>query len=142
MEGKILITKTFGISQLIYSLQTTSIRNEDVKRVENIIYKFIWNIPNNCNRVNGKISRQKLQAKKEQGGMNAPNIEYINKALKYKFLLRQINNKHPVNYMTKDILNKEGISIDDLNIRKTTDSKYLNTCIKVHNKLYTLLRKT
>ena len=41
LEGKIIITKTFGMSQLIYFLQCCVIHPEDIIRVDRI--SFLWN---------------------------------------------------------------------------------------------------
>jgi hypothetical protein len=141
LEGKILVAKTYGISQILYSIQATIIKDEDVKRIENIIYRFIWNIPNDSNRVIGRISRAKLQAKKEQGGLNAPNIKLIDESLKYKFILRQNTNTHPVKHLIRYIASKNNISFNNLYLKGTTESKYINECIKVHNKMYDLIKK-
>ena len=43
LEGKIMITKTFGISQLIYFLQCCTIKEADIVKVERTIFKFLWN---------------------------------------------------------------------------------------------------
>jgi hypothetical protein len=43
LEGKIIITKTFGLSQLIYFLQGCEMYPEDTIKVERIIFKFLWN---------------------------------------------------------------------------------------------------
>ncbi len=98
LEGKILLVKCFGLSQLIYSLQATHIRPQEIKMIENIIYKFIWNIPSNSTRTSGKIRRETLQASVENGGLNAPNVKSLNEAIKYKHLLRCLNNSHPIGY--------------------------------------------
>ena len=41
--GKICILKTFGISQLIYLAQTVSLLEAHFKKINCILYKFIWN---------------------------------------------------------------------------------------------------
>ena len=41
-EGKSLIIKTFGLSQLIYTLQVYSIKDECIKTIERSIFGFIW----------------------------------------------------------------------------------------------------
>ena len=43
LEGKIMIVKTFGMSQLIYFLQSCVMKKEDITKVERTIYKFLWN---------------------------------------------------------------------------------------------------
>ena len=42
MEGKSLIHKTFGISQLIYVLQVYEIKKTCIVNVERIIFGFMW----------------------------------------------------------------------------------------------------
>jgi hypothetical protein len=96
LEGKILLVKTFGLSQLIYSLQATYIKDEDIKKIENIVYKFIWNISPTSSRTGGRIKRSSLQSNKLQGGLNSPNILALNDAIKYKIFLRSITTDHPV----------------------------------------------
>jgi hypothetical protein len=49
-EGRILISKTFGISQVVYNLQNTVYQMEDLKKIERIIYKYIWKGPDKIKR--------------------------------------------------------------------------------------------
>jgi exonuclease III len=42
MEGKILIVKMFGLSQLIYNMQIYDFKKEDLLTIERIIFKFLW----------------------------------------------------------------------------------------------------
>ncbi len=64
LEGKILITKTFGLSQIIYAMQSTFVKNEDLKKIDNIIYRFIWNLKTDNQIVAGKISRKTVVSEK------------------------------------------------------------------------------
>ena len=41
--GKILILKTFGISQLIYLFQSVVLGDNDYKTINKMLYKFAWN---------------------------------------------------------------------------------------------------
>ena len=41
--GKIQIFKTFGLSQILYTLATVQITPLEEKSLTNLIYKFIWN---------------------------------------------------------------------------------------------------
>ena len=55
-EGKVLIVKTFGLSQLIYNMQSYGYREAEMKSIERIIFKFIWSTSNNSNGID-RISR-------------------------------------------------------------------------------------
>ncbi len=72
IEGKILITKTFGLSQIIYALQSTFIKTTELKQIDDIIYRFIWNLKKDSYRVSGKIKRQIMVGSVSDGGLNAP----------------------------------------------------------------------
>jgi hypothetical protein len=41
-KGKILIIKMFGLSQLIYALQSYGINPESIKKIEQMIFGFLW----------------------------------------------------------------------------------------------------
>ena len=43
LEGKIIIVKTFGLSQLIYFLQSCVITEKDIDLVNKLIFRFLWN---------------------------------------------------------------------------------------------------
>ena len=135
LEGKVLIVKAFGLSQLIYSLQATMIKPEDIKEIESIIYKFIWNKPVNSARSSGRISREMLQAPKSRGGINAPNVTLLNEAIKYKNILRSIRSEHPIKSIINAKLNKHQLNLDDIHLKYNGAGDYLSTAIKAHNKL-------
>jgi hypothetical protein len=42
LGGKILIAKTFGVSQLIYSLQGCKIKEQDIKKIESFLFGVLW----------------------------------------------------------------------------------------------------
>jgi hypothetical protein len=104
LEGKILIVKTFGLSQLIYSLMLTSIRKEEILQIENIIYKFIWNNKSTNKNAIGKIKREIIKDKKANGGLNAPDIASIDKSIKLKSVLNTLVGEHPIGTVYKKIL--------------------------------------
>ncbi len=43
IEGRILVVKTFAISQTLYTMQNTFYSANKLKKIESIIYKYIWN---------------------------------------------------------------------------------------------------
>jgi len=134
LEGKILIVKTFGLSQLIYALQSTTINESDLIRIENIIFRFIWSIKKTCKINSGKICRDVLKSSKDKGGLRAPSISTINNCLKYKNLIRYIsnsNNSHPINALYQNKLNSLGFDWPSF-ASTSVDKSYLGCAIKVH----------
>jgi len=90
LQGKILITKTFGLSQMIYAMRSTYVKPVDIKLMDNIIYKFIWNIKPSSKKNSGKLRRQIMQSERQFGGLNAPDVETLDKALKFKHIIRAL----------------------------------------------------
>jgi len=113
LEGKILIVKTFGLSQLIYSLQSVIIKKVDKLKIEDLIFRFIWNIKKSNKISSGKINRPTLKSSIDQGGLNAPDIEIIDKAIKYKNFLRHTQSRitHPVGIIYRNILKKVNFTL-------------------------------
>ena len=51
INGKMIILKTFAISQLIFSSQFQVISPKDVRKIEHLCYSFLWNGPDQIKRV-------------------------------------------------------------------------------------------
>jgi hypothetical protein len=51
MEGKVLIVKTFGLSQNIYNMQSYGFNNAELIMVERIIFRFLWSTKDNQNGI-------------------------------------------------------------------------------------------
>ena len=75
LEGRIIITKSLGISQILYPLQMLAVKDEFLKKTEDAIYKFIWKRRNDDKSPRDKIKRTTLQNGKDYGGLKAPNIK-------------------------------------------------------------------
>ena len=69
MEGKSLIVKTFGLSQLIYNMQTYKFEEEDITQIERIIFKFLWSNSDLQNGVD-RIKRSIMKNDYKNGGMS------------------------------------------------------------------------
>lgn len=86
--GRCLVLKTFGLSQLIYSMQNSFFEVNHLKSVEKICFNFLWNKKGDKSRAFERISRNKLKLPTQSGRINAPDIFSLDLALKYKQLVR------------------------------------------------------
>ena len=113
-EGKILIVKTFGISQLIYVLQVCGLNEGCSKVIEKIIFGFIWKAQgNNGARGIDRIKRSILKNKYVEGGLNVTDIECLDRSLKTRQYIRASRSKHPIHmvqlYCVEDGGNKSSV---------------------------------
>ena len=106
IPGKIVIVNTFGISQLIYSMQMCKYYKDDLKLIELIIFKFLWNKKWNGNRAPDRIKREILKRDYEGGGLRVPDINVINESLKLRQFLRAIVTEHPIRHLQEYMLEK------------------------------------
>ena len=111
LEGKILIVKTFGLSQLIYSLQMCEIKSKEITDAERMIFKFLWNKKWVGTTAPDRIKRTTLKLSYDRGGLQAPDVGFLDKALKTKQFLRAMKSTHPINLVQKFQL--EQIGYDD-----------------------------
>jgi hypothetical protein len=94
--GKILIVKTFGLSQLIYSLQCCEIENSELKEIEQIILAYIWKKKEGNSRFTERIKRENIYKTRLAGGFAALNPYSLDKALKIRTVLRATTANHPI----------------------------------------------
>ena len=110
LKGKILIVKTFGLSQIIYSLQVCTITDRDLKIIEQLIFKFIWSKKWGIVKALDRIKREIMMKEYCHGGLKAPNIYQIDSAIKAKQFTRSVNdgNKHPIQRLQSLLLKEMG----------------------------------
>ena len=108
-EGKILVAKTFGISQLIYMMHNTAFSAKDLKEAEKVIFKFIWEGPD-------KIKRETLKKPFEMGGLKAPDVFKLNGMIKAKQLTRNLQGEHDIKILQDFLWNPLQL---DIRVSKT-----------------------
>ncbi len=95
MEGKTLIVKTFGLSQIIYNLQSYEFKHEDLVDTERRIFKFLWSTKDNPNGIN-RIKRSIMKNEYADGGMRVTDVECLDKSLKLKQFIRAKSTNHEI----------------------------------------------
>jgi hypothetical protein len=95
LEGKILIVKAFGLSQLIYNMQSFEFKMVDLKNAEKIIFKFLWSSRDNQNGLE-RIKRSVMKNDYELGGMKVTDVECLDRSLKLRQFIRASKSKHVI----------------------------------------------
>ena len=107
MEGKSLIIKTFGLSQLIYNMQSYGFHKKDLKNIESIIFKFIWSSNDNQNGID-RIKRSVMKNDYENGGMKITDVECLDKSLKLRQFIRAQNSNHFIATIQQILTSRDG----------------------------------
>lgn len=109
INGKILIVKTFALSQLSFVNQFCNMTSADIKKVENICYKFIWNGKD-------RIRRSYLKNDHTEGGLRSIDIDSYVLALKIRNFIKAERHCKELN-----LIQNSGCKGDDIaNIVKHT----------------------
>ena len=85
--GKILVAKTLGISNIVYSLSNDSCPKDMIAKIQEEVSRFIWN------RKTAKIKHGTLISDITRGGLRAPDLKSIDKSLKLAWLGRMQTSK-------------------------------------------------
>ena len=108
-EGRSLIIKTFGLSQLIYGLQVYPLREESVKEIERCIFGFLWiGCKSTAERGVDRIKRAVLKNEYAEGGLNMTDIECLDKSLKLRQFIRAGRSSHPIRVIQQYCLEQLG----------------------------------
>ena len=81
--GKIQLLKTFAVSKIMYLVSNIEIPDDFVKKVERMMFEFLWNGPD-------KISRATLYAEYVDGGLKFPNLRCMIETQLVKWIQRYI----------------------------------------------------
>ena len=93
--GRITILKTFGISLFIYIMQSIGISDEKLKKINTIIYRFIWNPrAEESKKVTEKIKRVVVNKSYENGGLNMIDIIKLQHSFLLKWADRLLETSH------------------------------------------------
>lgn len=91
--GKVLIVKTFLLSQLVYVMQCMLLPNEVLKNINTIIFKFLWKKKFSNQRAFEKVRRDVLCDKFEAGGLKMINVTDMQYSFAVKVLKMLYTNR-------------------------------------------------
>ena len=82
LNGRMILAKTFLLSQIVYPAQSVAIGKKEIKKIEKLIYSFV----NGARNLYGpeRIARTNLKALKAKGGINGIDVDSFIKSLTIK----------------------------------------------------------
>ena len=93
--GKVLIAKSFGLSQAIYLMQTLTLSESDLKKLNAVTYKFIWNKHYQAAKAPERIKREIMCKGIKLGGFGMLDITELDKSIKIRAVGRLLGTCHP-----------------------------------------------
>ena len=93
--GRILIIKTFAISQLIYLMQSMTLNEESFKNVDKVVFKYLWNKNYHANRAPERLKRSIMLTSAKNGGFGLIKAKDLGDSLDLRSYGRLMNSNHP-----------------------------------------------
>ena len=103
--GKILVTKTFGISQVIFMMQSFALEDRHYKLINASLYKFLWNKHYLAAKAPERVKREIVNTPINLGGFGMLDIIKLDESIKLRALGRLLLTKHPFLSIVRDNLN-------------------------------------
>ena len=109
LNGKMMIVKTFAISQLIFTSQFQVFRQKDLRRIEHLCYTFIWN-------GNDRVRRAYLKSERHNGGINGIDVDSFFRSIAVRHFIKSdldprlvVLNRNPIIHEDIKLLARETI---------------------------------
>ena len=93
--GKILILKTFAISQVIFTMQSITLSDNSLKKINALIYKYLWNKNFNASKAPDRIKRSIVTTPVSRGGLGMIDLVEVGKSLDLRAYGRLLVSEHP-----------------------------------------------
>ena len=102
--GKILIIKTYAMSQAIYLMQTMSLSSNNLKKIMTLIFKYLWNRNFDALKAPERIRRSIMFTPIKHGGYGLVDIKDLGDSLDLKAYGRLHITRHPLLSQLKGLL--------------------------------------
>ena len=113
--GKILIYKTFGLSQILYIGSVIQLSKKDEAKIMELIYKFIWNRDMDKAKAPDRLKRSILAIPIKDLGFGMIDFRDVIKSIRINTVVKALNdNDHPLNKLITTNVNTSWIKIKTL----------------------------
>ena len=103
INGKMIIIKCFALSQITFVSQFCNIKPKDIKKIENLCYKFIHNPE--------RVKRSTLKLPKSEGGVDGVDIECFLAAIKIRQFFKADKRSHSLSLIQWKCKSSDEIAI-------------------------------
>ena len=119
LNGKMIIIKTFAISQLIFSCQFQALRPKDIRKIEHVIYTFAWN-------GRDRVRRSILKSERHNGGINGIDVDSFFRAIAVRQFFKS-NSDPRLQVINKCYVVREDIKLIARNTMRSLLSRQLES---------------
>jgi len=112
MNGRMILSKVFVLSQIVFIAQAYVIRNKELKKIERLVYSYV----NGARELYGpeRIARKLLKAPKSVGGLGGVHVNSFITTLKLRQFCKAIQQSRVLRQLqlsNRDVLDPLGVSV-------------------------------
>ena len=123
--GRILIIKTYAISQLIFLMQSMTLSEASKRTAVKVIYKFLWNKNFDALKAPERLKRSIMLTPVDMGGFGLLDLDELGDSLDLRSYGRLINSRHPLLSQLAGMINDDDFF--DVSINAPVDNKLLRS---------------
>ena len=116
LMGKILILKTYGVSQVVYLLQSITLEPVHFKRLNEILYKFLWNKRFAAAKAPDRIRREIINTSTKFGVFGMLDLKELDDGLKLRAIGRLLETRHPFLKLIKNSISHENFFFPEIKL--------------------------
>jgi len=102
--GKMLVVKTFALSQLVFSSQFVNISAKDIKKIEKLCYGFLWG------EGPERVKRAYLKNSRINGGINGVDVEAFFLSIQIRQFIKAERSSCPLRIIQHEFPAREDIA--------------------------------
>ena len=106
LYGKILISKTFLLSQISFILQSLSLPDSVLTKIDTMIFKFLWQRNLSNKKAHERIKRSVLCLNVNEGGLNMIKVKDQQKVFLLKWLKGLLDNNNKSNLKMSKVVDQ------------------------------------
>ena len=129
--GRILILKTYGLSQLIYLMQSMTLGEASRKAVIKVIYKYLWNRNYDAAKAPERLKRSIMTAPLNCGGFGMLDLNELSDSLDLRSYGRLMTSIHPFLEQIRRLINDNDFF--NVTISHPVDNKLRKSLVLVNH---------
>ena len=134
LYGKVILCKTFLLSQISFLLQSLSLPEHVINKIDTLFFKFIWQKKHSNKKAREKIKRSVMCRTIEEGGLQMIKVRDQQRAFLLKWFYKTLGTKESISlYKTTNLY--------EVFFSKLGGAKYIVSSTSLHENNKNLLSK-
>ena len=137
--GRILIIKTFAVSQIVYLMQSLTLSEASYNAIIKVIFKYLWNKNYNAAKDPERLKRSIMLTPINLGGFGMIDVRALGKSLDLRSYGRLLISNHPFFVQVKGLIDSSNFL--NVVINASVDEKCRKSIMTLNELRVKMLRR-